>query len=304
MIPIEVRVQTGEQVLAKINIASTLPPFRLGITAALGAEWNTQLAYFGADRIQAARTYGKDNIYGSDADALTEWAKWGTERWTGLDPRVLMVLSCKDDTDEYLDDWALSFPPPLDLAALGFPGVVAMPWHEPWDEVRDGVFDWAAYRASGTAIANWRERHPRGKELIRWLGPNLTRYDIVDQNNDPANAGFEGMNIFTFDTYQSSTTGGYWTPQKMIDEPVSRIHAKFPGIQIGIPEYGYARQTSDSSGAGWATAHRNLVSYMRSLEYMRFGIAFNSVGSIPAVPFYTNPPVAPLYRDELLVPFG
>ena len=42
---------------------------------------------------------------------------------------------------------------------------------------------------------------------------------------------------------------------------------------------------------------------MRSLDFMRFAVAFNSAGSIPTVPFYTNPPVAPLYRDELLKPF-
>lgn len=312
-ISIDVTAEPGQVVTLNITVSEPTPPpppppppLRLGMTGLPGAEWQSYLAFYGANKIQAGRTFGKDNLYqisgAFDTDTLTEWTKWNSEKWVGADPRMLMVQSVKDDTDEYLDAWAATFPPTEELAALGFTGTVAAPWHEPEDDVRDGAFTWATFRQSGTDIATWRENHPRGKELIKYLGPILTRYDLVDLDNDPANAGFEGMNIFMFDTYQSSaTTGRYWTPQEMIDAPADRIHAVYPGIDLGIPEFGYSLQTNDSTKAGWVNAHRDLVNHAKARGDVRFMIAFNSAGSMPAVPFYTSGPVAALYRDELLV---
>lgn len=313
-ISIEVTAEPGQVVTLNITVNEPLPPppppppLMLGMTGLPGTEWQSYLAYYGADKLQAARTFGKDNLYqvsgAFDTDTLTEWTKWNSEKWVGLDPRALMALSVKDDTDEFLDAWAATFPPPAELTALGFTGTAVAPWHEPEDDVRDNTITWPWLQQQGADIASWRERHPRGRELIRWVGPILTRYDLVDLNNDPRNAGFEGMNIFMFDTYQSNPNAGtYWTPEKMFGEPADRIHAVYPGIPLGVPEYGYACQTNDTTKAGWVNAHRALVEYMRARGDTRFAIAFNSVGSMPEVPFYTSGPVATLYRDELLQAF-
>lgn len=284
------------------------PEMFLGMTALPGTEWDSCLAYYGKDKIGAVRLFGKDNQYllngVTDADALTEWQKWNTEKWAGVNKKALAVLSVKDDTDEFLDAWAATFPSKEELDALGFPGVVAAPWHEPQDDVVRNAFTWATFRQSGVDIVSWMNRHPRGKELIKWVGPILTRYDLVDLNNDPTNAGFEGMNIYLFDTYQSSpTVGSYWSPQVMLDEPANRIQAKYPGIAMGVPEFGYARQNVDSTADSWANAHEALVNYMRADGRYIFAIAFNSVGSMPEVPFYTSGPVSLRYRDKLLRSF-
>lgn len=281
------------------------PEMYLGMTALPGTEWDSCLAYYGADKLAAIRLFGKDNLYTpNDADTLTEWQKWNTEKWAGVNKKALAVLSVKDDPTEFLDAWALTFPPTADLAALGFPGTAASYWHEPEDDVRGGAFDWATFRQRNAAIANWRNTHPRGKELIHWVGPILTRYDLMDLNNDPINAGFEGMNIFMFDAYQSSpSVGSYWSPQMMVGDSASRIQARYPGIAMGIPEFGYARQTNDTTGVPWADAHEALVNYMRADGRFAFAIAFNSAGSMPQVPFYTSGPVALRYRDQLLRSF-
>lgn len=309
-VTVEPDAEEPDKRFLRLTITEPEPPkprMRLGITC-LPAEWSGQLAYFGKEKVQVSRSFGKDNLYAVggayDADSATEWTKWGTEKWAGADPRTLMVLSVKDDADEFLDAWAATFPAADELAALGFPGVVASPWHEPEDDVRKGAITWAWLRAQGESIAAWRDRHPRGHELIKRVGPILTRYDLVDLGNDPRNAGFPGMDIFMFDTYQSSpSVGRYWTPAEMVDAVADRIHAAYPGIPLGIPEYGYAKQAYDSTGSGWASAHRSLVQHMRNRGDVEFAVAFNSAGSMPEVPFYTSGPVAELYRDELLEPF-
>lgn len=284
----------------RLEITEPTEPMLLGITGLPGAEWNSYLSFYGKSKIAVTRTFGKDNLYGADADGATEWTRWATEKWVGADPTMHMVLSCKDDADEYLDAWAATFPARADMP-VGWRGCTLSPWHEPEDDVRKGAITWAWLRSQGTSIVSWRERHPRGKELVRYVGPVLTRWDLVELGNDPRNAGFEGMNIFMFDAYQASPKDGrYLTPQEMIDAPADRIHAAYPGIALGVPEYGYAKQANDPTGSGWVNAHRALVNHGRARGDVRFMIAFNSAGSMPEVPFYTSGPVAALYRNELL----
>lgn len=301
---VRVEPQPSGDTLLTVTLDQPDPePMLLGLSGMPGTEWQSYLSFYGKDRIAVTRGFGKDNLYGADADSLTEWDKWGSGKWVGADPRTHMVLSVKDDSDEYLDQWAATFPAPADLAALGFGGVTAIYWHEPEDDVRAGSFSWANFRSQLSSVVAWRERHPRGKELIRWVGPCLTKWDLVDLGNDPRNAGVDGMNIFCFDAYQSKPSDGrYMTGQELVDRPADIIHAAYPGIPLGIPEYGLARQTVDTTGSGWVNAHRALVSHMRARGDIRFACAFNSAGSMPEVPFYTSGPVAALYRDELLAP--
>lgn len=310
-ISLDVTAEPGQVVTINITVTEPAPPppppppaLMLGMTG-LPAEWTSYLSFYGKENLAVTRSFGKDNLYQTngayDADTATEWTKWATEKWVGADPAMHMVLSVKDDADEYLDAWALTFPAPADMP-VDWRGCTASPWHEAEDDVRAGTISWAWLRQQGLDIVAWRERHPRGKELIKYVGPILTRYDLVDLGNDPTNAGFEGMNIYMFDTYQAPTNlGRYYTPQEMIDTPADIIHAAYPGIDLGIPEFGFARQTSDTTGTAWADAHRAFVNRARVRGDVRFAIAFNSAGSIPAVPFYTSGPVAALYRDELLI---
>lgn len=276
----------------------------LGMSGALSTEWQSYLSSYGAANIKYTRDFGKDNLYqvngAYDADTYTEWTKWGTGKWVGADPTMVNHLSVKDDADEYLDPWAATFPPTNQMPA-GFRGVAASPWHEAWDDVNAGTITWAWLQQQGRDIVSWRNRHPRGKELIRAIGPILTRYDLVDKSNDPTNAGFAGMTHFFFDTYQSDTNAGrYYTPAEMIDAPAARIQAKYPGIPMGIPEAGWALQSGiTNANQARADAIKAAVDRCRARGDIDFFSYFNSVGSIASVPFGTTGPEADMYRTLL-----
>ena len=272
----------------------------MGMSGLPGTEWQSYLVNF--PNILYTRDFGKDNIYQVngvyDADAYTEWTKWGTGKWVGAPVNMVNHLSVKDDADEFLDQWAASFPAQL---PAGFRGIAASPWHEAEDDVRNGTITWDWLRQQGRDIVAWRNRHPRGKQLIRAVGPILTRWDLVNLNNDPTNAGFEGMTHFFFDSYQSGTTDGrYYTPAEMIDAPAARIQAKYPGIPMGIPEFGFALQSNlTNTNQARANAITACVNRCRERGDFDFFSYFNSEGSIPSVPFTASSPEGIAYKALL-----
>lgn len=298
-----VRDKAGHATTTTTTLTVNTPTtFRLGMTAPPGTaagQWQDVLTTF--PNIRVTRDFGKDNIYqlngAYDADTRTEWSKYGTGKWVGSPTYMMIHLSVKDDVTEFLDQWFASFPATL---PADFPGVYLSPWHEPEDDVRAGTITWAWFRQQGTALANYVASHPRGAQIVKGNGPILTRWDLIDLNNDPTNAGYTGMTHFFFDTYQSNTSQStYDSPALMIDNPANKILAKYPGIKLGIPEWGFAKITSDTTGTARAAAIEAFVNRCKQRGDIEYAAYFNDTGSIPGVPFTPDSPEGIKYKALL-----
>lgn len=234
------------------------------------------------------RDFGSDNLYGSDADTLTEPTPFNTgTRWANLPQGATMHISWKDDPalfTNFLD----SIP---DTPPAWFTGVYVSPWHEPHDDVRDGTFTTAQFRAWGATLTSIKNTHPKGNWVLG-VGPILTRYDLDEApvRADPGEYGWSGMDFFGVDCYQSATNVPYYDNQKMFGFVFDRIHDVYPGIPLMIPEYGIVRNTStDPTGANRAAAITGHISYLRSRGDVLAIAYFNETGSIPGVPLDDTP---------------
>lgn len=208
------------------------------------------------------------------------------QRWAAIDTDngAVMHLSWKGDP-YLLEDFLDSIPssPPT-----GFKGVYVSWWHEPEDDVRGGTLSTATFRANGAILTSIKNSHPKGHWILG-CGPIMTRYDLDELDTDPAEYGWAGMDFYGFDAYQSSTSGGYYSNQKMFGYVIDKIHSVYPGIPILIPEYGMVKQTSDTTGSGRAAAITNHISYLRSRGDVLAIAYFNETGSIPGVPLDDTP---------------
>lgn len=271
---------------------------RIGMDGQQGTEWNAHLANY--PNVLYTRDFGKDNLYGTDADTATEWTKWGTGKWLGTNaPTNMMVhLSCKDDPLETLGAWFDTIPsnvPPT------HPGVYLSNFHEPVEEVRDGIITTAQLRQQGKAITDFVRAHPKGW-IVKGVGPILTRFDLDEGvggvPSNPADYGWDGMDFFGVDCYQSNTgAAAYYDTYKMFGKVFDRIHSVFPNIPLMVPEYGMVKLTNDPTGEKRALALRQHLTYLRNRGDVLAVAYFNSTGSIPAVPFAANSPEADVWRE-------
>ncbi|MEV4521482.1 hypothetical protein AB0J77_14735 [Micromonospora tulbaghiae] len=264
----------------------------IGLNASAGANWAAAVADYPG--IRYTRDFGKDNVWApSDADTLTEPTKYGTGKFVQLPAGATMHLSWKDDPvllSRWLDD----------LPALpdNHPGFYISPWHEPRDEVDAGDFTTAQFRAWGQTLSTIKATHPRGN-VIKGVGPILTRFDIDNAGADPAAYGWAGMDFFGVDCYWSTTTGGYPTTTQMFGNCFAAVHADWPGIPLLVPEYGLYRQASDTTGSGRASAITTHVNYLRSRGDVLAVAYFNEPGSLPGAVFADDSPEADAWRALL-----
>lgn len=291
-VTVSLRNKASGQASAPVTLNYAVSSTLLGMDAPLGAEWDAAVVDYPG--IRYTRDFGKDTA--ADTDSLTEPTPYGQGKWLKLPANAVMHLSWKDMdtglTTRLLDSFPATLPP-------SFPGIVLSPFHEPADDVRKGTLTAAAVRAQGAQIATEVAAHPMGW-IVKGIGPVLQRYDLDEMATDPTLYGFTGMTHYFVDSYMSPTTvGSYWGTAKMFDVPFSRIRAAYPGIRIGIAEYGLSKQTNDTSGQARATAIRSHVTYVKSLGYVDWMAYFNAPGSIPAVPFTKDSPEGLAYKDLL-----
>lgn len=208
-------------------------------------------------------------------------------RWENLPPGAVMHISWKGSPSlftGFLD----SIP---DVPPAHFKGVYVTYYHEPHDEVRDGVITTAQLRSGGETLTNIKNTHPKGHWVLG-IGPILTRYDLDEApfRANPGDYGWSGMDFFGVDCYQSATNVPYYDNQKMFGFVFDRIHAVYPGIPLMIPEYGIVRNTgTDPTGANRATAITNHIAYLRQRGDVLAIAYFNEIGSIPGVPLDDTP---------------
>ncbi|WP_431881811.1 hypothetical protein [Micromonospora chalcea] len=262
----------------------------VGMDAPLGSSWTAATVDYPG--IQYTRDFGKDNLYGNDADTLTEPTPYGQGKWNDLPSGAVMHISWKDDPG-LLQTWMDALP---DLPP-SHPGFYVSPWHEPRDEVDSGEFTTAQFRAWGKQMTDIVAAHPK-KYLIRGVGPILTRYDLDEKNANPADYGWAGMDFFGVDCYQSDTSVGYYSTTKMFETVFNKIHAAFPGIPLMVPEYGMVKLPSDTTGAGRAAAITTHINYLRARGDVLAVAYFNDTGSIPGVPIAKTSPEADAWRAQ------
>ncbi|HEY9415034.1 MAG TPA: hypothetical protein VIQ30_09775, partial [Pseudonocardia sp.] len=279
---------TGETWNVEITSGGTTTSgMRIGMDLPLGTEWTNGVANYPG--IAYTRDFGRDNVWGTDADALTEPTKYGTGKFVALPPGAVMHLSWKDDPNlltQWLDD--------LPALPANHPGFYISPWHEPRDEVDGGQFTTATFRSWGQTLSNIKATHPRGN-VIKGVGPVLTRFDLDEQNVDPTQYGWAGMDFFGIDCYWQGTSS-YPTTAQMFDVVFNKVRTAYPGMRILVPEYGLLRTTADTTGAGRASTITTHINYLKSLGYVDAVAYFNSPGSIPGVEFSSTSPEADAWR--------
>lgn len=279
---------TGETWTIEITSGgSTTSGMRIGMDAPLGTEWTNAVANYPG--ISYTRDFGRDNVWGTDADTLTEPTKYGTGKFVALPAGAVMHLSWKDDPNlltNFLND--------LPTLPANHPGFYISPWHEPRDEVSAGDFTTATFRSWGATLSNIKATHPRGS-LIKGVGPILTRYDLDDLNTDPTLYGWSGMDFFGIDCYWQGTSS-YPTTAQMFDVAFNKVRTAYPTVRILVPEYGMLRTTADTTGSGRASTITTHINYLKSLGYVDAVAYFNAPGAIPGVEFSSTSPEADAWR--------
>ncbi|MEU0078577.1 hypothetical protein ABZY58_11825 [Micromonospora tulbaghiae] len=267
------------------------PTMLIGVDAARGSAWTSTVSQFPG--IRYTRDFGADNVWGSDADTLTEPTKYGTGKFTDLPTNAVMHISWKDDP-ALLQNWMDDLP---DLPP-SHPGFFVSPWHEPRDEVDSGQFTTAQFRAWGAQLSAIVAAHPK-RYLIRGVGPIMTRFDLDEKNVNPADYGWPTMDFYGVDCYWSTSTGGYPSTFQMFGKVFDRIHAVYPGIPLIVPEYGVYRQSSDTTGSGRAATLTSHITYLRARGDVLACAYFNEEGSLPGAVMSPTSPEADAWRALL-----
>jgi hypothetical protein len=277
------------RIRSRIVGSSSSGSMLIGMDAPVGSAWTSAVANYPG--IRYTRDFGKDNVWGTDADTLTEPIKYGTGKFIDLPQGAVMHLSWKDDP-ALLQNWLDDLP----TLPANHPGFYLSPWHEPRDEVDAGQFSTATFRSWGETMVSIVNSHPNGY-LIRGVGPILTRFDLDEKGANPADYGFTGMTFFGVDCYQSDTSiNAYYDTTKMFGYVFNKVTTAFPGIKLMVPEYGLVKQPFDTTGSARASTLTTHVNYLKSRGDVLAVAYFNDTGSIPGVPFSSTSPEADAWR--------
>lgn len=110
--------------------------------------------------------------------------------------------------------------------------------HEPHGDYPD---PWpATYRTRGARLAQIVRAHANSAR-IRYIGPIITRWWLVESNGDPLQWWHDGANAYGYDVYEDKSVDGgrSWTPEELFAPGLDRLYAALPAdATILIPEWG------------------------------------------------------------------
>lgn len=249
------------------------PSMLLGMDSPTGLEWSAAVTDYPGIK------YTRDFGVGSPTSLSTQTQG----KWPALPADATMHVSWKGNV-ESLSTWLTSLTVPVYLSW----------YHEP-----EGDITAATFRSTCTRMVEIVNAHPN-KNLILGNGPILTRFNLDEENVNPADWGYPGMTHYGVDCYQDQpTAGAYWLPSKMFDVSFNKILAVYPGIRFWVPEFGITKLNSDSTGSGRAAAIETHVNYLKNRGDVDAAAYFNNQAQFAKYAFTPTSPEGVKYKQLL-----
>lgn len=248
-------------------------PLLLGMDCPTGLEWSAAVTDYPGIK------YTRDFGVGSPTALSTQTQG----KWPALPAGATMHVSWKGNV-ETLSTW---------LTNLTVPVYISW-YHEP-----EGDISAATFRTTCERMVEIINGHPK-KDLILGNGPILTRFNLDEENVNPADWGYSGMTHYGVDCYQDQpTASSYWAPSKMFDVSFNKILAVYPGIRFWVPEFGITKLNSDSSGSGRAAAIETHVNYLKNRGDVDAAAYFNNQAQFAKYAFTPTSPEGIKYKELL-----
>lgn len=256
-----------------VGSAPPSSPMLLGMDCPTGLEWSAAVTDYPGIK------YTRDFGVGSPTTLSTQ----SQGKWPALPAGATMHVSWKGDV-EALNTW---------LTNLTVPVYISW-YHEP-----EGDISATTFRNTCTRMVEIVNAHPK-KSLILGNGPILTRFNLDEENVNPADWGYPGMTHYGVDAYQDQpTAASYWLPSKMFDVSFNKILAVYPGIRFWVPEFGITKLNSDSTGSGRAAAIETHVNYLKNRGDVDAAAYFNNQAQFAKYAFTDTSPEGVKYKQLL-----